>query len=58
MRITGFIITLLTLTFMRDHLYKTEQYYDERRCSMSDYSIILSNLPKVKGVQNILKTFF
>lgn len=49
---------MLTLIFIRDQTYKTEQYYDERRCSLGDYSILIANLPMIDGIQNSIRNFF
>jgi hypothetical protein len=43
---------------MRDHLTKLESYYDERNTSFADYSVMLKNIPKQKGLEQKLKTFF
>lgn len=43
---------------MRDHITKLEAYYDERNTSLSDYSVILKNIPKQKNIQLKLKQFF
>jgi len=40
---------------MRDHITKLEHYYDERNTSLSDYSIMLKNIPKQKFIQMRLK---
>lgn len=49
---------MFTLLFIRDTIYKTEQYYDERMCSLSDYSILVSKLPQTDGIQGMLRNFF
>jgi len=58
MRVSTFVVIMLTLMFIRDTLFKTEQYYDERRCSLSDFSVILSKLPQVEGIQKSIRKFF
>jgi len=58
LRVSTFIIIMFTLLFIRDTIYKTEQYYDERRCSLGDYSLILSKLPNVDGIQSSIRRFF
>jgi len=58
LRVSTFIIVMFTLLFIRDTIYKTEQYYDERRCSLGDYSLILSKLPNVDGIQSSIRRFF
>lgn len=49
---------MLFLIYMRDHITKLELYYDERNTSLSDYSIMLKNIPKQIGIQKTLKEFF
>ena len=49
---------MLTLVFIRDTIYKTEQYYDERRCSLGDYSVLMTKLPEVDGIQALVRKFF
>lgn len=49
---------MFTLLFIRDTIYKTEQYYDERRCSLGDYSLIIEHLPAVDGIQGCIRKFF
>jgi hypothetical protein len=34
------------------------QYYDERSCSLGDYSLILSKLPNMDGIQSSISRFF
>lgn len=55
-RVCSFIIQLAVLMYIRDLIGKTRSYYDERTCSLSDYSIIVYNLPKRTGTRrNLLK---
>jgi hypothetical protein len=54
-RVTSFAVQLLMLLYIRDILMKTKQYYDERDISPSDFSILVENLPKGKGVAALLK---
>ena len=45
-----------SLLYIRDLITKTRNYYDERTTSLSDYSLILHNLPKRKGTRkNLIK---
>lgn len=46
LRITSFIIQMLFLIYMRDHICKLDAYYDERDIMLSDYSIMLKKIPK------------
>lgn len=36
---------------------KTLEYYDERTTSLSDYSLIVKNLPMKDGIQKGIKDF-
>lgn len=58
LRISTFAIIMFTLLFIRDNIYKTEQYYDERKCSLSDYSLLISKVPNIDGVQAKIRNFF
>ena len=58
LRIVAFIIHLLALIGIRNMLIKEEQYYDERTCSLSDYSIMVSNLPNVYGTGAMVRNLF
>ena len=58
LRVSTFIIIMVTLLFIRDTIYKTEQYYDERMCSLSDYSLLISKLPQTEGTQSMIRKFF
>ena len=55
MRITSFIIHLLALVYIRDNILKTMEYYDEKTTSLSDYSLIIRNLPLKEGIQRSIK---
>ena len=37
---------------------KKDSYYKERNTDISDYSIIIKNIPKVKGIKSRLRNFF
>lgn len=54
MRIFSFIVHLGVLAYIRDLITKTRNYYDERTCSLSDYSIIVTNVPERKGTRRKL----
>ena len=40
---------------MRDNISKLKEYYDERNTSLSDYAIMVKNIPEI--VDNPKKTF-
>ena len=48
-RVTSFFIQLSCLIYLRDLVIKTRNYYDERTTSLSDYSIMVENLPPKEG---------
>jgi hypothetical protein len=48
---------MVALAYLRDVIRKTNEYYDERTTSLSDYSILLCNLPKKEGMKNRLREF-
>ena len=39
-------------------IVKTNGYYDERTTSLSDYSLIINNIPKQLGVEAKIRKFF
>jgi hypothetical protein len=45
------------LLYIRDLITKTRNYYDERTCSLSDYSVMVTNLPRKKNTRKNLETF-
>lgn len=57
-RVASFIVQLLTLIYIRDKIRKTFAYYDERRTTLSDYSLLVQNLPLVAGIQAKVREFF
>ena len=57
MRITSFFLQLCTLIYLRDLIIKTRNYYDERTTSLSDYSIIVYNLPQKQGNRKKMVNF-
>jgi hypothetical protein len=40
------VIHLLGLLYTRDTINKTRNYYDERTTLISDYAVILHNIPR------------
>jgi uncharacterized protein YbcV (DUF1398 family) len=56
-RVFSFIVQLGVLLYVRDLITKTRNYYDERTCSLSDYSILLTNLPERIGTRSKLINF-
>jgi hypothetical protein len=58
LRIISFIMHLGFLIYMRDKIMKLEAYYDERSTTLTDYSIIIKNIPKQKKLQAKLHEFF
>ena len=54
-RVFSFVVHLGVLLYIRDLISKTRNYYDERTCSLSDYSIIVTNLPQKVGMRAKLK---
>lgn len=57
LRFCAFLMQMVGLAYMRDVIRKTNEYYDERTTSLSDYSILLCNLPKKDGMKNRLREF-
>jgi hypothetical protein len=37
---------------MRDTIRKTEEYYDERAISYSDYAVMIENLPTKENIKD------
>ena len=58
LRILGFLFHMVALIGIRNMLVKEEQYYDERTCSLSDYSLIVSNLPDCYGTGRMVRELF
>lgn len=56
-RIFSFVVQFGFLLYIRDLITKTRNYYDERTCSLSDYSILVTNLPERAGMRNRLINF-
>jgi len=55
-RVLSFLVQLGILIYIRDLIIKTRNYYDERTCSLSDYSLMIRDLPKRKGTRaNLVK---
>jgi hypothetical protein len=50
-RVGSFIIQLMALIYIRDKLIKANSYYAEITTTMSDYSIILKDIPVTDRVQ-------
>ena len=57
LRFTSFFIHLRGLIYMRDMIRKTNDYYDERTTSLSDYSVLLRNLPNEIGTDKRIREF-
>ena len=57
MRIMSFILQLLALVYIRDNILKTMEYYNERTTSLSDFSVVIRNLPLKEGIQKNIKDF-
>lgn len=57
LRIASFVIHMLALIYIRDNIRKTIEYYDEKTTSLSDYSFLIKNLPKKKGIQGDIRRF-
>ncbi len=55
---TSFVIQIFALFYIRDVLRKTNEYYDERTTSLSDYSIFLTKMPKQKGLGRKIRALF
>ena len=43
---------------MRNKIVKLEAYYDERTTSLTDYCVIMKNIPQQKKIQQKIKSFF
>lgn len=51
LRIGSFIIHVLALLYIKDKIIKTWAYYDEMESDLSDYAVIVKNIPH--GMTNI-----
>lgn len=57
LRICSFIIHVLALLYIKDKIIKTWAYYDEMESDLSDYSVIVKNIPHGVGVRRRLEDF-
>lgn len=57
LRICSFIIHVLALLYIKDKIIKTWAYYDERESDLSDYTVIIKNIPVGVGVRGKLEEF-
>lgn len=51
LRIGSFIIHVLALLYIKDKIIKTWEYYDEMESDLSDYAVIVKNIPE--GTTNV-----
>lgn len=58
LRCTFFILHFFALLYIRDSIRKTYAYHDERDTSLSDFAIVIENIPEQKGLSKKLKEFF
>ena len=57
-RIMSFLGLLFFLVYFRNASKHLNEYYDERNCTLSDYSVIISDLPFEKGYRKKFSDFF
>lgn len=57
LRFTSFFVHLMGLIYMRDMIRKTNDYYNERTASLSDYSVLIRNLPNEVGADKRIREF-
>jgi hypothetical protein len=57
LRVSSFVIQLLGLIYIRDTIYKTLQYYEERNTLISDFAVIFMNLPQEIGSIGKIRSF-
>lgn len=55
LRVISFVLQALALIYIRNRIIKLEEYYDERTTSLSDFSIIIKGITKMKGIQGKIK---
>ena len=48
---------LLGLVYVRDTITKTRNYYDERTTLISDFAVIMHNIPRETHTEQKLKRF-
>lgn len=51
LRVGSFIIHVLALLYIKDKIIKTWEYYDEMESDLSDYAVIVKNIPE--GLTNV-----
>ena len=57
-RVGSFTIQLAMLLFIRNRLTKNMSYYRERETTLSDYTVLIKELPKVPGIKKKVKKLF
>lgn len=58
LRIGSFIVHVLALLYIKDKIIKTWAYYDEMESDLSDYAVIVKNIPdELTGVKQRLTNF-
>lgn len=55
LRISSFLLHLVLIIYFGNKQLQLYNYYDEITCSLPDYSILLSNIPKEKYPRQKLK---
>lgn len=54
-RITTYLIHIFTLVYIREHLTKMKEYFDEKTTSPSDFSILMTDLAQSPGQKSSIR---
>lgn len=49
---------MVALIYFRNTILKKEQEYNEEKCLISDYTLIIKNMPPVKGLRGSILDLF
>ena len=58
LRVGSFVIQLALLFFIRNRLGRNLSYYKEKNVTISDYSLLIKDFPKVPNAQKKIKKVF
>ena len=52
LRISNFVVMLILLIYFRDNFRKIIMYYDEKKSSYADFSLLITNLPHKEEINS------
>ena len=54
----SFALHLIMLVYIRNKQNRLYNYYDEKTCSLSDYTVIMRRIPEEEGNKQKIKEYF